>query len=56
MYYTVILCHKLVFLVLVRLIAILNFNRAIKIFNRIAAPLERSSKVIVVIIDCFVLL
>ena len=29
MYYTVILCHKLVFLVLVRLIAIKNINRAI---------------------------
>ena len=28
-YYTAILCHKLVFLVLVRLIAIKNFNRAI---------------------------
>ena len=29
MYYTVILCHKLVILVLVRLIAIKNINRAI---------------------------
>ena len=29
MYYTVILCHKLVFLVLRRLIMIKNFNRAI---------------------------
>ena len=29
MYYTVILCHKLVFLALVRLIAIKNCNRAI---------------------------
>ena len=29
MHYTVILCHKLVFLVLVRLIAIKNINRAI---------------------------
>ena len=28
-YYTLILCHKLVFLVLVRFIAIKNFNRAI---------------------------
>ena len=28
-YYTAILCHKLVLLVLVRLIAIKNFNRAI---------------------------
>ena len=35
-YYTAILCHKLMFLVLVRLIAIKNFNRAIiaiEIFN-----------------------
>ena len=31
MYYTVILCHKLVFLVLVRLIAIRNFNREIDV-------------------------
>ena len=29
MYYILILCHKLVFLVLVRLMAIKNFNRAI---------------------------
>jgi len=29
MYYTAILCNKLVLLVLVRLIAIKNFNRAI---------------------------
>ena len=36
-YYTAILCHKLVLLVLVRLIVIKKFNRAIKIFNRSAA-------------------
>jgi len=39
-YYTVILCHKLVFLVLVRLIAILIARLiAIKMFSRIAALL-----------------
>ena len=37
MYYTAILYHKLVFLVVVRLIAIKNFNHVIKIFNRSAA-------------------
>ena len=43
MYYTVILCHKLVFLVLVRLIAIKIFNRsAALIMTLVKSSLTRS--------------
>jgi len=42
MYYTVILCRKLVFLVLVRLIGIIIFNRiAALVFTTPAATLAR---------------